>query len=289
MNSLQKSVLITGCSAGGIGAALASQFHQRGYYVFATARNPSKISENLSRAANVKVLKLEVLSSDSIAAAVESVRKETNGRLDVLVNNSGGGGSFLPALDIPIEEGKRLFDLNFWAPLVMLQAFAPLLINAKGCIVNNTSSNAQLPLPLMSIYNASKAAFATASETWRHELQPLGVRTLTLYTCAVKTNFFVHSQRTELSEASNNFEIRDFVHKISDGRLQDGAIPSAKYARTVVCQVEKGASGPFWVGTNAFVARVACYIFPKSIFDSLVQSIVPISSEMAEASQKKRD
>jgi NAD(P)-dependent dehydrogenase (short-subunit alcohol dehydrogenase family) len=144
-----KSVLITGCSAGGIGAALAEAFQEKGYHVFATVRNPSKISQTLSSAANVTVLTLDVLSPESIAAAAESVKRITGGGLDVLVNNSGGGLT-LPGLDVPIEEGKKLFDLNFWAPLAMLQAFAPLLIEAKGCLVNNSSANAHLPMPAMS-------------------------------------------------------------------------------------------------------------------------------------------
>jgi hypothetical protein len=117
MSSPRKSVLITGCSGGGIGAALADVFHGKGYHVFATARNPAKISECLSSAADVTVLTLDVLSSESIAASVESVNKQTGGSLDVLVDNSGGG-SYVLALDCSIEKGKKLFDLNFWAPLV---------------------------------------------------------------------------------------------------------------------------------------------------------------------------
>lgn len=143
----RKSVLITGCSAGGIGAGLADFFQEKGYHVFATLRNPSKISQSLSKSANVTVLTLDVLSSESIAAAVESVTKETGGRLDVLVNNSGGG-IFAPALDTSIEEGKKIFDLNFWAPMAMVQAFAPLLIKAKGCLVNNASVSAIVPMAL---------------------------------------------------------------------------------------------------------------------------------------------
>ena len=142
-------MLITGCSSGGIGAALAEVFHEKGYHVFATVRNPSKISQSLASAPKVTTLTLDVLSSESIAASVEAVKKETGGKLDVLVNNSGGG-LFMPALDVSIEQGKKLFDLNFWAPLAMLQAFAPLLIKAKGCVVNNSSANAHLPMGFMS-------------------------------------------------------------------------------------------------------------------------------------------
>ncbi|KAH6898234.1 short-chain dehydrogenase/reductase [Thelonectria olida] len=271
MPSPRKSVLITGCSAGGIGAALAEVFHEKGYHVFATARSPSKISGTLSAAANVTVLTLDVLSSESIAAAVQSVEKETDGTLDVLVNNSGGG-AIVPALDASIEDGKRLFDLNVWAPLAMLQAFAPLLIKAKGCVVNNSSANAYLAMPLMSLYNSSKAAIAIASETWRAELQPLGVRTVTLVTCAVKTEFFSNYHGAELPEASRYFKIRDFIYGLRDGRLQAGAISSRQYATKVVREVERGTVGTVWAGTNAFLARLTWWLSPQPILVSFPSS-----------------
>ncbi|KPM42837.1 hypothetical protein AK830_g3728 [Neonectria ditissima] len=288
MSSLPKSVLITGCSAGGIGAALAQAFHDKGYHVFATARNPTKISQTLASAANVTVLTLDVLSRDSIATAVESVKRETDGRLDVLVNNSGGG-LVAPALDLSIDEGKRLFDLNFWAPLAILQAFAPLLIPAKGCIVNNSSANAYTPMPFMSAYNGSKAALATASETWRRELQPLGVRTITLITCAVKTNFFADYHHAELPETSKYYGIRDFIQRISDGHLQSNAISASQYATHVVRVVEKGTVGTVWAGTDAGLARLAIWLSPRSILDMIIESIIPVFSEMAKAVQKKKD
>ncbi|KAK9365895.1 hypothetical protein V1509DRAFT_631779 [Lipomyces kononenkoae] len=287
MASPRKSILITGCSAGGIGAALAEVFHEKGYHVFATVRNPSKISESLSGAANITVLTLDVLSLESIEAAVETVKRETGGKLDVLVNNSGGG-SFVPALDASIEEGKKLFDLNFWAPLAMLQAFAPLLIRAKGCIVNNSSANAYVPMAFMSIYNGSKAALAMASETWRRELQPLGVRTITLITCAVKTNFWSNYHGAELPETSNYFEIRDFIHGFTDGHLQANAITSRQYAIIVVREVERGTVGTVWAGKDAFVARLAWWLSPKSVFDMILESILPVSSEMAKAVQRRK-
>ena len=155
-NARQKSVLITGCSAGGIGSALAETFQERGYHVFATLRNLAKVSPRLSAEAaktgennssGVTILQLDVLSPDSIAAAVASVKAATGGRgLDVLVNNSGQA-QILPALDTDTDEARKIFDLNFWAPLAMVQAFAPLLIEAGGCLVNNASVSAYMPMP----------------------------------------------------------------------------------------------------------------------------------------------
>jgi NAD(P)-dependent dehydrogenase (short-subunit alcohol dehydrogenase family) len=93
---MAKSVLITGCSEGGIGDYLARDFHKRGFRVFATARNLQKV-EHL-KALGMDVLPLDVTSAESIEAAVKEVKVITGGTLDILLNNSGSGKlPFYPA------------------------------------------------------------------------------------------------------------------------------------------------------------------------------------------------
>jgi len=87
-----KSVLITGCSAGGIGDALAQEFHRQGLQVFATARNLEKISH--LKDLGLDVLQLDVLSPTSIENAAREVAEKTGGKLDFLVNNAGMGMFF---------------------------------------------------------------------------------------------------------------------------------------------------------------------------------------------------
>lgn len=87
--SEQNSVLITGCSAGGIGDALAQSFHRRGLRVFATARNLSKIQH--LKEMGMDVVELDVTDAGSLKSAVEHVKTSTRGTLDILVNNAGGG------------------------------------------------------------------------------------------------------------------------------------------------------------------------------------------------------
>ena len=87
--SVQKTVLITGCSLGGIGDALAQSFHQRGLRVFATARDLSKIQHLKKMGMNV--LPLDIVDKLSVKSAVESVKEATAGTLDILVNNAGIG------------------------------------------------------------------------------------------------------------------------------------------------------------------------------------------------------
>jgi NADP-dependent 3-hydroxy acid dehydrogenase YdfG len=84
-----KTVLITGCSKGGIGDALAQEFHRKGVHVFATARSLSKISH--LKDMGITTFELDVTSPDSIRNGVSFVEKETEGRLDFLVNNAGMG------------------------------------------------------------------------------------------------------------------------------------------------------------------------------------------------------
>jgi 1-acylglycerone phosphate reductase len=83
------TVLITGCSEGGIGDAIAQEFFQRGYRVFATARQLNKVQH--LKELGLDVLSLDVTSSSSIEEVVAHVHSETGGTLDVLVNNSGLG------------------------------------------------------------------------------------------------------------------------------------------------------------------------------------------------------
>jgi NAD(P)-dependent dehydrogenase (short-subunit alcohol dehydrogenase family) len=130
-----KYCLITGCSEGGVGASLADAFKDNGYHVFATARSPSKVPQSLHDSANVTVLALDVTTSESIARVAETVRGRTGGELHVLVNNAGGGLD-MPILDVPIDEARKLYELNFFGPVAMVQAFGPMLVKAKGCIVS---------------------------------------------------------------------------------------------------------------------------------------------------------
>ena len=101
-------------------------FNRADTHVFASARTLSKVSEleNLSR---VTLLTLDITQSSHIAAATESVRRETSGTLDYLVNNAGRN-HFSPILDASVEESKRVFDINLWGTLAITHAFVPLVI-----------------------------------------------------------------------------------------------------------------------------------------------------------------
>ncbi|KAK3050519.1 hypothetical protein LTR09_008158 [Extremus antarcticus] len=283
-----KTVLVTGCSSGGVGAAFASSFAAAGdsqtYHVYATARSPSKIPASLHSAPNVTVLALDVTSSDSIKAAVEAVRRETGERLDVLINNAGAGWN-MPGLDSSIPDARKLFDLNFFSALETMQAFGPMLINAKGVVVNNASVGGMGTFPFGSIYGASKAALIRAGEAWRLELAPLGVRVLTLVTGGIATKFLENLQPLELPEGSYYAGIKDIIEK-QEENISFGMKPEV-LAEDVRRRVERGETGKVWVAGGATLIKWFIWLVPQWGTDRMLLNFKPFQAKLTEEHKKR--
>lgn len=208
MAESKRKVLITGCSEGSLGAALAVTLHEAGLHVYATARNTAKAA-NLT-ALGIEVLQLDVLSDESIAACAAKVPA-----LDILINNAGATYT-MPVADLDINEGKKLFDLNVWSYIAVTQAFLPVLLKApKGAIVaNHTSAAGFLPVPFQATYNASKAAIASFSDTLRLELEFFNIKVVDLKTSLVKSNIMYTEKGYELPEASIYGPARELMKSI---------------------------------------------------------------------------
>ena len=177
-----KSILITGCSSG-FGLETARYFLDRDWQVIATMRTPRE--DVLPRSAHLRVLALDVTDPDSIRQAVAAA-----GPLDVLVNNAGIG--WLNALEgTPMDVARAIFETNTLGTIAMTQAVLPQFRERKaGVVVNVTSSVTLKPLPLLSVYTASKAAVNAFTESLVLELRPFNVRaTLVLPGRAPETRF----------------------------------------------------------------------------------------------------
>jgi 1-acylglycerone phosphate reductase len=282
---MPKSVLITGCSAGGIGYELANSFHKRGLIVFATARNLSTMTA-LQELSNVHLLLLDVTSSASIASALEEVKRKTGSRLDFLVNNAGRGYT-MPVLDSNIDEAKRLFDANFWGPLQMIQAFAPLLKEARGVIINigsivaymNVPWSGKMMVPLVcedyvmthpGLYSASKSALHMLTDVLRLELAPLNISTLIVVTGSIATNFHAAGRMPDGSLPPGSYYLPAEKH-IKARAVGDDNIPrssSKDFAEGVVNDVLNSKSGRTWQGRHATLVRVGSALFPTSLMVS---------------------
>lgn len=137
----KKIVLVTGTSSG-IGEAAAIAFAKKNYHVVATMRNEDKISTllELAKKENVEldVRLLDVCSDQSVEACIQSVLNDF-GRIDVLVNNAGGG--YRGTLEqIPLKDLQYMMDVNFFSVARVTKAVFPSMRTArKGCIITVSS------------------------------------------------------------------------------------------------------------------------------------------------------
>ncbi|ROV98090.1 hypothetical protein VMCG_06960 [Cytospora schulzeri] len=264
----RETVLITGCSDGGIGCALALVLQQRGFHVFATARDPSKMSD-LHGLPNVTTLTLDVVKSSDIKAAVEIVTKHTGGTLNYLVNNAGRN-HFMPILDEDLDVVRNLFEINFYGPLAITQAFAPLLIKAKGMAVFITTVSGYINVPFMGTYAASKRSLELAAETLRLELAPFGVDVLEVVTGGVKSKGQTYFGDFKLPEQSLYKSIEDVVASRAQGKDQLPRMDTAEYAAAVADQMASRTTGRFWCGSNAESTRLSttATAVPQDVMDA---------------------
>lgn len=275
----QKSVLITGCSDGGIGASLAQEFASNGFRVFATARNPTKMA-TISTHANITLLTLDPTLPDSVKSVLKDVSELLNDKgLDVLVNNAGQP-LICPTLDVDIEEAKVMYDINLWGALRVTQAFAPLVIAAKGTLVYTCSMSSAVRTPYLGVYAGSKSALAQVADTLRTELAPFNVKVLTVMTGAIGSKALEKTQDLKLPEDSIYKAIE--THVIARARGEDGVKRTAPsdYAKQVVRDVQSGTNGSTWRGSFAGFVKFMSSFAPTSVFVSCAWWLGPLAFGM---------
>jgi len=167
----QRAVLVTGASSG-IGRTIAETLAVRGYHVYAGARKPEDMAA-LNRIRNMEAVRLDVTSEADIAAAVEQIRRGGRG-LHGVVNNAGVA-AMAPLIEMDERELTSLFNVNVFGVFRVTKAFAPMLIESKGRVVNISSISGVLSGPLLGAYSMSKHAVEAFGDALAAEMQRFGV------------------------------------------------------------------------------------------------------------------
>ncbi|KAJ7264911.1 NAD-P-binding protein [Mycena haematopus] len=278
----RKTVFITGCSAGGIGFALAKEFHSRGHRVFATSRRLKPIQTLATL--GIEILELDVTDIDAIRKIKAEISAKTGGKLDILVNNAGQALSGAVS-DLNMSDVRALFETNVFAPMCMVQEFLPLLISSgKACVVNTGSVAALSSTPFFSSYNASKAALRSFGNTLRVELAPFNIRVVDLMAGRVETNVV------------KPYSIPDeSLYKSLDPKFQsvtqskNGVTPVDEYARIVVAEVLKDKPRQtLWAGGPSTMIWFTSTFLPSTLVDSILSNMFGFSKLTAEIRNKKR-
>lgn len=167
-----RAVLVTGASTG-IGRKVTEKLAADGWYVYATARKEEDLKA-LGAIKNVQALRLDVTRPEDIAAAVETVNKGGKG-LYGLVNNAGIATVGTLA-DMSMEEFDLVMKVNVYGPVRMIKAFEPLILAAKGRIVNIGSISGIGATPNLAAYAMSKHAIEALTDSLAGQLADTGVQ-----------------------------------------------------------------------------------------------------------------
>ena len=175
-----KIAVVTGASSG-IGLATATLLSQSGWRVWGFSRRGGEDGDTLRH------LSCDVTDEAQVQRAFQTVF-ETEGRLDLLVNNAGFGISGAVE-DTAESDAKKQFDVNFFGCFLCSRAAVPYLRQSGGRIINISSMAAVLPIPFQSFYSASKSAINALTLALRNEVRPFGVSVCALMPGDVKTGF----------------------------------------------------------------------------------------------------
>lgn len=181
-------VLITGASEG-IGAACAASFRRRGARLSLVARNETKLAEVGGTDA---LITAGDLTDPKVREAAVNRTVARFGRIDVLVNNAGIG-LYAPAWNAPMEEVRRLVELNYFVPLALTQLVVPhMRKQASGTVVNVSSIAGQAVMPWFTLYSSTKFALCAMTDGLRMELKRDGIHAMAVCPGYVQTAFQSH-------------------------------------------------------------------------------------------------
>jgi NAD(P)-dependent dehydrogenase (short-subunit alcohol dehydrogenase family) len=173
------TVLITGANRG-IGLAFAREALARGARkVYAGARDPATVT-----LAGVEAIQLDVTRPEDVAAAAQRC-----GDITLLINNAGIAtiGGFLA--DGSIEAARAQLETNYFGPLRLSVAFAPVLArHGGGAILNVLSIASWISSPMLAVYGSTKSAAWSLTNGLRHELRAQGTQVLGMHMGFVDTD-----------------------------------------------------------------------------------------------------
>ena len=180
-NAERRTLLLTGASRG-IGHATVKRFSSAGWRVIACSRQPfpEDCPWEAGREDHVQV---DLADPDDTRRAAEEIRRRLpDGKLHALVNNAGvspkgPGGARLGSIDTALADWQRVFQVNFYAPILLARGLEKELTAARGAVVNVTSIAGSRVHPFAgAAYATSKAALQALTREMAADFGPSGVR-----------------------------------------------------------------------------------------------------------------
>ena len=185
-----RTAIVTG-GAQGFGLAMTERFLASGANVIIWDFNKIAVEKTLKKLNNLKLSSsiVDVTNFDQVSTEIEKVTKDK--KIDIFINNAGIAGENTTVWDYPIEEWRKVLDLNLNAVFYCLKAITPHMIkNNYGRIVNIASIAGKEGNPNASAYSTSKAGVIGLTKSLGKELANKNIAVNAITPAAAKTRIF---------------------------------------------------------------------------------------------------
>ncbi|MFC5386290.1 SDR family NAD(P)-dependent oxidoreductase [Aquamicrobium segne] len=179
----RKIIVLTGASRG-IGHATVKRFSSEGWRVITCSRQD--FSDNCPWPAGPEDhIKVDLADPEDVGIAVAEIRhrlEKHDGKLHALVNNAGispklPGAKRMNSLETPMHVWRDVFQVNFFAPIMLARGLFKELVAAQGSVVNVSSIAGTRVHPFAgTAYATSKAALGSLTREMAHDFGPHGIR-----------------------------------------------------------------------------------------------------------------
>ena len=228
-----KAILVTGASTG-LGRMIAESLAAKGHRVFAGARKQADL-DALNAISNIEAVRLDVTIQSEIDAAVELVKKR--GRLHAIVNNAGVG-MMGPLIELDEKDLDFVLGVNVYGPFRITKAFAPLLIESKGRVVNIGSISGWQTRGFYAAYSMSKHAIEAYTDGLAIELAKFDVKVSIIDPGGFRSNIGknIHKRLKEESMHFNNSLYKEELQ--GNWALSGGDLSTFQDPEDVVAKIE---------------------------------------------------
>ncbi|MCY4067512.1 MAG: oxidoreductase [Acidimicrobiaceae bacterium] len=215
---MSKVILITGASSG-MGREAAVLLAEKGHRVYAGARRTDRMADLVDH--GIVPVELDVSKSDDNERVVKQVI-DSEGRVDVLINNAGFG-LYGPVEEVPLDEARYQFEVNLFGLAQLTQLVLPhMRAQGSGRIVNISSMGGRVYTPLGAWYHATKHALEGWSDCLRFETKPFNIDVVLIEPGGIRTEFTevlgAHIQ-SRGADSAYKAQIEPFQRMMEDPRM----------------------------------------------------------------------
>ena len=268
-----KTILITGCSSG-IGYHCAIALKQRGWRVFATARNDADLAG--LKAEGLEPVYLDYTEPDSIAACANHVLEATGGKLFALFNN-GAYGQPGAVEDLRMDVLRAQFETNFFGWHDLTNRLIPSMReNREGRIIQCSSVLGLIAIRFRGAYCASKFALEGLTDALRLELHNSGIHVSLIEPGPIESYF----QKTGLKHFKAEIDITNSPHRSAYqqtiARLEGDAVtqrlgPDAVFVKLLRALESPRPRGHYYVTRSTRMAAFGRRFLPARLFEIILR------------------